>query len=273
MKCPYCNAEIKSGSKFCTECGANLAGEISGSSGPKNADLAIASGALLGNNARQARLTAFVSPDEIISTRAYNAIIVGVLLWGLLINILLCTYAFGFVSGINPLLFLVLYLVCAIAGTSIAARSRKPAISFLGYNLVVIPFGLMITLFVGEYGGIGATVVRDAFVYTMLITFGMLALTLIAPGMFEKIGGMLFACLLGLILCEVILLLFRVRQYVTDWFAAGIFSLYIGYDIHRSQQFPKTVDNAVDSALDIYLDIANLFIRLLSILGKNKDNS
>ena len=58
---------------------------------------------------------------------------------------------------------------------------------------------------------------------------------------------------------------------MTDWIAAGIFSLYISYDIHRSQQFAKAVDNAVDSALDIYLDLANLFIRLLSILARKDD--
>ena len=61
------------------------------------------------------------------------------------------------------------------------------------------------------------------------------------------------------------------NQVVTDWIAAGLFSLYIGYDIYRSQQFAKTVDNAVDCALDIYLDVANLFIRLLQILGHRKD--
>ena len=58
---------------------------------------------------------------------------------------------------------------------------------------------------------------------------------------------------------------------MSDWIAAGLFSLYIGYDVYRSQQFAKTVDNAVDCALDIYLDIANLFIRLLSIMGKKRD--
>ena len=84
-------------------------------------------------------------------------------------------------------------------------------------------------------------------------------------------AGALLGVLGGLVLCEIALLIFRVRQDVTDWIAAGLFSLYIGYDIYRAQQFPKTVDNAVDSALDIYMDIANLFLRLLSIMGKKKD--
>ena len=43
--------------------------------------------------------------------------------------------------------------------------------------------------------------------------------------------------------------------------------MYIAYDVWRSQQFPPTMDNAIDSALDIYLDIINLFIDLLEIFG------
>jgi FtsH-binding integral membrane protein len=61
-----------------------------------------------------------------------------------------------------------------------------------------------------------------------------------------------------------------VDQAVTCWIAAALFSLYIGYDIYRSQNYPKTLDNAVDSALDIYMDMANLFIRLLQILGNSR---
>ena len=267
--CPNCHAQNEDNSRFCTECGTRLDDEskLNREDAMLASDAVFASGAQL----RQARLEAYVSPDKIISTRAYNAIIAGVLLWGLLVNVLLCTFAYGFVMSFNPIVFLILYLVCCFAGIHIAAKSQKPGISFLGYNLVVVPFGLMIAVFVQDYGGIGAAVVRDAFVYTMLITFGMTAVAMIAPSFFDKIGGALLGCLIGLLICELVLLLFRVNQYVTDWIAAGLFSLYIGYDIHRSQQFPKTVDNAVDSALDMYLDIANLFIRLLSILGR-KDN-
>ena len=67
-------------------------------------------------------------------------------------------------------------------------------------------------------------------------------------------------------------MLFGVRQNVSALIGAVIFSLYIGYDYWKAQQYPKTVDNAVDSALDIYLDIINLFMRILSILGNGKSS-
>ena len=52
--------------------------------------------------------------------------------------------------------------------------------------------------------------------------------------------------------------------------SALIFSCYIGYDWTRAQSGPKTVDAAIDSALSIYLDIVNLFLDLLRIVGDNK---
>lgn len=270
MKCPHCKAEIPDSCRYCTECGAHLGIPIDMSRRRQTARLASGAGLALGQAARRARLEASYDPEELIGDRAYNAILLGVLLWGLLVNVLLCVYAGVVLRYVPPLALLIGYLVCAFVGVRIAARSRRPLVSFLGYNLVVVPFGLVIAVMVEAYGGIGSAVVKDAFVYTMLITGGMGAFAMIAPSLFEKLGGALLGCLGGLLICELVLLLFRVRQNVTDWAAAGLFSLYIGYDIHRSQQFAKTVDNAVDSALDIYLDVANLFIRLLELMGRRR---
>ena len=273
MKCPNCGSYVADGSKYCTECGTLLNSAQGSRPGSERGVLesATAGGLAMGQAARQARMNASYAPEELISDRAYNGILAGVVLWGLLINALLCAYVGDVFRYVNPILFLILYMVCAFAGIRIASRSRNPVVSFLGYNLLVVPFGLMISTLVHAYGGLDAQVVRDAFVYTLLITLGMMATVMIAPNLYQKLGGVLLGCLVGLLLAEIVLLLFRVDQVVTDWIAAGLFSLYIGYDIYRSQQFPKTVDNAVDSALDIYLDIANLFIRLLSILGRRKD--
>ena len=269
MKCPNCHTENDASASFCVSCGARL--EEHSAAAPGAVAAVATTGLVLGKKAREARLAAAVDPKAIISDRAYNGAIVVVLLWGLLINYLLCRYVGAAVFTINPIVLLIGYLVLAIAGTIIAARSNKPLISFLGYNMVVIPFGLVITLIVEAYGGISSSVVTNAFLYTLLISVGMMSCVMIAPGFFSKLGGVLLGVLIGLVLCEIVLLILGVPQVWIDWLAAGLFSLYIGYDIYRSQQFPKTLDNAVDSALDIYMDIANLFIRILSILGKRND--
>ena len=275
MRCPYCNSEVRDGAKFCTECGATLNTAAVQRQGErihvKQTRQLAQGGLMLGAAARKARLEAIVSPDQIISDRAYNGIMLGVLLWGLLINVLLCYTVRNVYNYINPILFLVLYIALAFGGILLAGKSEKPLLSFLGYNMVVVPFGLVISTMVEAYGGIGSEIVTYAFLYTLVVTVGMTGAALAFPQFFSKIGGALAGVLIGMILCELLLLIFRVDQTVSDWIVAGIFSLYIGYDVYRSQQFAKTVDNAVDCALDIYLDTANLFIRTLSLLSTRPD--
>jgi FtsH-binding integral membrane protein len=52
---------------------------------------------------------------------------------------------------------------------------------------------------------------------------------------------------------------------IIDWIAAGIFALYIGYDMYRASTIPATLDNAIDVATAQFLNIFNLFVRFLII--------
>ena len=278
MICPHCGFQTDGTSGYCPRCGKPLqagpnrsAANDNRQAGAQAAKKTAATGLLLGAAARARRLQEAVEEGELIGARTYNAVMMGVLLWGILVNYLLCRYVGNVYRYIEPIPFLILYVVFAFAGIIISGKSQKPAVSFLGYNMVVVPFGLVISTMVEAYGGIDSAIVTYAFLYTLFIALGMTAAVVAFPGVFSKLGGALGGVLIGVILCELLLLIFRVEQSVTDWVAAGLFCLYIGYDVYRSQQFPKTVDNAVDCALDIYLDIANLFVRLLQILAKKDD--
>ena len=55
---------------------------------------------------------------------------------------------------------------------------------------------------------------------------------------------------------------------VIDWIVVLIFCGYVGVDWGRANQIPKTLDNAIDSAAALYMDIINLFLRILRILGR-----
>ena len=57
-----------------------------------------------------------------------------------------------------------------------------------------------------------------------------------------------------------------------DYAIVVIFAGFIGFDWAKAQAYPKNLDNAIDSAADIYVDIVNIFIRILSIIGKNDSN-
>jgi len=65
---------------------------------------------------------------------------------------------------------------------------------------------------------------------------------------------------------------FNLNRDFIAYVSAAIFTLYIGYDWHKAQMYPKTLDNAVDCALDLYLDIINLLLDLLRIIAKVKSD-
>jgi FtsH-binding integral membrane protein len=218
------------------------------------------------------RLTKPVMENEIISDRQYNLYLGGVVAYGLLVNILICSQFTEYALRMNPIILFIAYIVCVLVGSLISAKSDNPVISFLGYNLVVVPVGLVVSTAVYYYGGLSSYVVLQAIVYTAGITVVMVCLSILKPEFFSKLGGLLFGGLLGLILVEVILLIFKVPQSFTALIGAGIFSLYIGYDYWKAQQYPKTIDNAIDCALDIYLDIINLFLKILQLLGNSKSS-
>ncbi len=222
---------------------------------------------------REERMYKEIFADEEISDRAYNGTIGAVLVYGLLVNVAICYIFQDRMMYVNPIVLMIAYFVSCFAGTWMSKKSDNAIISFIGYNLVVVPVGLVVSIVVYAYGGLGSEIVTQAFLITMLTTAFMVAFAVAKPEFFEKLGGILFACLTALILSEGVMLLMGVDQVVTAWIGAIVFSVYIAYDFHRSQMYPKTLDNAVDSALDIYLDVINLFLKVLRILAKAKGGS
>ena len=220
------------------------------------------------NLSKERREKRFLATDgQIMSRRQYNIALCGTLLYGLLINFLICARYGDTAARVNPLVFFVGYFVCALAGCMMSAWSHNPVVSFIGYNLVVVPSGFIVSMAVQEYGGLGSEAVTQAFLITLLVTAAMTLLAVASPEFCSRIGSVLFGALIGLIIAEVILMLIGRANIAISWISAAIFSMYIAYDVWRSQQFPPTMDNAIDSALDIYLDIINLFIDLLEIFG------
>lgn len=218
---------------------------------------------------------------EIISEKKYNMLLGGTVFYGLMMNVIMCAafgdrvldWAIGQSSGM--IILMVIYFVSAIIGVCMSRFSSNPVISFIGYNFIVVPLGLLLCVIINGYVASGmGDVVFQAIVITAITTFIMIVAACVFPGFFSKIGGILLCALIGLVVAELAaLLIFRSSNEIFSWIGAAIFTLYIGYDYWKAQQYPKTADNAIDSAIDIYLDIINLFLRILAILsnGKSRD--
>ncbi len=220
------------------------------------------------DNRKYERLYADYNLNDVIDRQKYNLIMGGIVVYGLVVNYILCKAVPNVYEFINPMIFFIGYIVLVIAGTVISARSSNPILSFIGYNMVVVPSGLVVSMAVQVYGGLESDIVSQAFLYTFCISGIMIASSMLLPNVFESMGRYLFFGLIAVVIGSVIGLFVNGVFNAFAWFGALIFSLYIGYDFYRAQQYTPTLDNAVDCALDIYLDIINLFLRLLRIMGR-----
>ena len=204
---------------------------------------------------------------RIISASTYNLVIGLTLIWGFAVNWwMLLNISVESISRIDPLVFFIGYIASCFFGIYLFSKSSSPVVSFIGYNFVVVPFGLVINLVVSQYD---PNIVLQAVRVTGMVTFVMMLLGSMYPAFFNKIASGLTIALLCVIIVELIeVFVFNTHHGILDWLVAIIFCGYIGYDWARANAIPKTYDNAIDSAAALYMDIINLFLRILRILGR-----
>lgn len=213
------------------------------------------------------KTSAAYANTNIISTRLYNFIIGAVLLYGFLLNVIIVkSVPVASLLSINIWVFLIGYFVSCMFGIYLFTSSSNALVSFIGFNFVAVPFGLIVNIVTSQYS---PDLVINAMQVTTVVTCIMMLLGTAYPKFFESIASGLFWGLLASIIAELILtFVFKMNLGIMDWIIAAIFCGYIGYDWGKAASLPKTVDNAVDSAAALYMDIINLFLRILEIMGK-----
>ncbi|MBR5712957.1 MAG: US12 family protein [Lachnospiraceae bacterium] len=209
-----------------------------------------------------------------ISVQKFNGIIGVMLLYGFLVNAIMC---FMFADKIDnlyhetPFIPLIIYFVGIIVGTLICQKTKSTVTCFIGYNMIVVPMGLLLTPLLEYYE---ISTIRYAFCIMAVIMLLMVGLSYLYPQFFASIGRMLFACLIIGILAETIMWCVNATMFSSglfDFLFIGIFAGYIGYDWAVAQQNEKSVKSAIRSACFIYVDLVNLMIRILRIIARNRD--
>jgi FtsH-binding integral membrane protein len=206
-------------------------------------------------------------PDS-VSVKTYNLIIGAMLLYGFVANAIMVATCNKIFSNVNPIVFLIGYFVSALIGSVMANASDNPIVSFIGYSLIVVPIGALLSICLPSYP---MDLILSAIIVTAVVTALMMAAATIYPDIFAGMGPALLLSLIIGIIVELIASLMGYGGDIFNWFFIIVFSLYIGYDWHKAQAYPKTVDNAIDSSIDLYLDLINLFLHILEILGKKDD--
>lgn len=199
---------------------------------------------------------------DTLSISAYNFCIGMFLIYGFLINAVEC-YVF---SKIGMPVFdwwvgALVYLVCIGLG-SFFVREKAGALStFVGYNFFVVPVGFSVSLAVSSAA---LADISEAAALTAVITFTMMLGGSMFPKFFLGLGRMLFLALISFLIAEIgAILIFGSLSNIWNIVAVFIFALYIGFDWAVALVKPKTVKSAIRVALELYLDIINIFLSLL----------
>lgn len=208
--------------------------------------------------------------SDVMTRSAFYFVMGCILSWGFLATYIVSDITANWQPGLMGFLFV--GLVLPLLGIFMSI-SESALISFLGYNLVVIPFGAILGPTLSHYELVQPGIVAQAAMLTACVTGVMTLSGLLFPDFYRSIGGALFGALLALLVVLVIsmfvpaLMEFKVIHYA----AAGLFALYVGYDMHRASEIPATLDNAVDVCISLYLDVINLFLWILRIYSNSDD--
>lgn len=129
--------------------------------------------------------------------------------------------------------------------------------------------GLMLSRLIGHTLGFsnGAALVMTAFGGTATILGVMATVATVSKRDFSGMGRWLFAGVLVILVAGVanIFLQMPALYLVISVLAIGIFSAYILHDVQQVINGGET--NYITATLNIYLDVYNIFVNLLSLLG------
>lgn len=210
------------------------------------------------------------SPAARIDVRLFNFILAGLIFCGFLVMGLgvgiVSQPAFTSWFASNALLGIAGMIVGPIVGVVLmsgAVKRQSVARSIAGFAIFVSTFGLLCAMVVAQYD---LPTINTAFVATAAITavFGVLGLAF--PQVFQRISGVLMVALVALCVVEIAMALMGVDQTWLDIAGIVVFCGFIGYDMYQAATVEPTVPNAVFMASNLFLDIMNVFIRVLDIV-------
>ena len=207
-----------------------------------------------------------------LSLRGYTLALTGLVFLGFVV-MGACASLFGNVSFLlavmdSFLLLTVLSFAGSIAGVVMmgsARKSQRVGLSLAGYALFVASFGFMTSTILLMYT---AQTISTAFIATAGIVVVFACLGVAFPRVFERIQGVLGVSLLALIVVHLVMSFMGVYQTWIDVAVIVVFCGFIGYDFHRAMNDEPTLVNAAFNASQLFLDIINVFIRVLSIFGR-----
>lgn len=165
---------------------------------------------------------------------------------------------------------LILTAIGAIGGSFIVLICDSMKMKTLGYFLMASSLGIMLGPVLALHTGVA---IFKALLLTCmaLAIFGFIGT--IAPGSLDSWGAPLLFILSMVVVAQfgipILVYLFpglhiHAVMHVMDWVVIILFCAYIMYDINQMLSGPMTDEMAILGGMNLYLDIANIFIRILA---------
>lgn len=169
----------------------------------------------------------------------------------------------------SPLIGLVAFLAIAFGFFYAIEKTKNSGLGvaiLLGFTFFM---GLMLSRLISHTLGFsnGASLIMTAFGGTAAIFATMATIATVSKRDFSGLGKWLFAGVLVILVASVanIFLHIPALHIAISVIAIAIFSAYILYDVQQIINGGET--NYITATLSIYLDVYNIFVHLLSLLG------
>lgn len=202
-----------------------------------------------------------------LSDRTFYLSIGLFLLLGFGVNALEVVFLAEFFASWNALAFLIVYMVMVIVGCIMSVVSRNPVLNFIGYCMVVLPIGAVLSLYLPAQAH--GTIV-SAFMVTTFLSLFMIIFALVYPRAFSSVFALLSLALFVALIYQIVAIFLNFGNNTwIDWLVVLVFSAYVGFDVSLARARPRTLNNAIASACALYMDLVFIFIRLVSIFGRN----
>jgi len=175
---------------------------------------------------------------------------------------------FSFMSG-SPFLGFIAFLAIAFGFFYAIEKTKHSAVGvavLLGFTFFM---GLMLSRMIGHILNFsnGASLVMTAFGGTAIVFATMASIATTSKRDFSGLSSWLFAGVIVILLAAVanIFLQMPALQIVISAIAVVTFSAYILFDVQRIINGGET--NYISATLAIYLDLYNVFVHMLALLG------
>lgn len=173
----------------------------------------------------------------------------------------------------NPQAFDTMTIICLVASIvgiilGIIGR-RQIGFAIASYTILTLSLGFTTASILVNYD-VGSIV--DALSLTLIYTAVMCGLGFAFPDFFRKISGVLLGALIGLIVAQIVGFFIHFDQTLLNWGVLLVFGGFIAFDTYQAANDYPTLENALFWSVELYLDIINILIRILAIMGNSRDD-